>query len=433
MSSVSTRDGNSVQRWFLIGLVVLFVGLSVQYSHKALYSSHKDAGHRSAILRWQEQLLSIGDGGEDISLRFNYPNPPIMAILLYPLAKLPPLVSALGWFYIKVALTVLALVWIFRLVETPDRPFPAWGKGLTILLSLRPIIGDLQHGNVNLFILFLVVAFLTLFRCRRDVLAGLVLGLAIACKVTPALFLPYLVWKRAWKTLAGSVAGLALFLYPGLVPGLILGFAENDHQVRSWYQNMVVPFIIEGKVTSEHNNQSLPGLLARLLTHSPSFSEYDAADQYQPTAYHNLVTLDPDLVRGLVKGGMGLFALVVVWTCRAPTQTRQGWRLGAEFAIVLLGMLLFGERTWKHHAVTLCLPFAVLCYYLSAYQPAGQLRTFLIATLVGSTLLMATTATGLLPDAFAKLAQVYGAYVMVYGVLLLALALLLLTPKEDPV
>jgi alpha-1,2-mannosyltransferase len=433
MSSVSTRgESVAVQRWFLIGLVVLFVGLSVQYSYKALYSSHKDAGHRSAILRWQEQIRGLDDD-IDISQRYNYPNPPVMAVLLYPLAKLPPLASALGWFYLKVALTMLALVWIFRLVETPDRPFPAWGKGLTILLSLRPIIGDLQHGNVNLFILFLVVAFLTLFRCRRDVLAGLVLGLAIACKVTPALFLPYLVWKRAWKTLAGSVVGLVLFLYPGLVPGLILGFAENDHQVRSWYQNMVVPFIIEGKVTSEHNNQSLPGLLARLLTHSPSFSEYDAADQYQPTAYHNVLTLDPVIVRGLVKVAIGLFALLVVWACRTPTQTRQGWRLGAEFAIVLLGMLLFSERTWKHHAVTLCLPFAVLCYYLSAYQPVGQLRTFLIATLVGSTLLMATTATGLLPDAFAKLAQVYGAYVMVYGVLLLALALLLLTPKEDPV
>jgi alpha-1,2-mannosyltransferase len=432
MSSILTRGDNFGQRWFLLGLAVLFVGLSVQYSYKALYSGHKDAGHRSAILRWQEQLLQNVENEVDISKRYNYPNPPVMAVLLYPLAKLPALASALTWFYVKVALTMLALVWIFRLVETPERPFPAWGKGLTILLSLRPIMGDLQHGNVNLFILFLVIAFFTLFRCRRDALAGLVLGLAIACKVTPALFLPYLVWKRAWKTLAGSVVGLALFLYPGLVPGLILGFAENDHQVRSWYHGMVQPFL-EGTVTSEHNNQSLPGLLTRLLTHSPSFSEYDAADQKQPTAFHNVLDLDPAIVRGLVKGGIGLFALLVVWTCQTPTQPRQGWRLGAEFAIVLLGMLLFSERTWKHHAVTLTLPFAVLCYYLSACQPSGHLRTFVIAALVGSALLMATTATGLLPDELAKLAQVYGAYVMVYGVLLLALAVLLLRPKEEPV
>jgi alpha-1,2-mannosyltransferase len=422
MSSISTHTGNSAsQRWFLIGLAVLFVGLSIQYSHKVV-------GHRSAITRWQPQLVNLDS--EDISERYNYPNPPVMAVLLYPLATLPPLASALGWFYIKVALTLLALLWIFRLVETPDRPFPAWGKALTILLSLRPIFGDLQHGNVNLFILFLVIAFLTLFRCRRDLLAGLVLGLAIACKVTPALFLPYLAWKRAWKTLAGSVAGLILFLYPGLVPGLILGFAENDHQVRSWYQGMVRPFIIEGKVTSEHNNQSLPGLMTRLFTHSPSFSTYDAANQYQPLAYHNVLNLDPAVVHGLVKGGMVCFALLVVCACRTTTATRQGWRLGAELSIVLLGMLLFSERTWKHHAVTLALPFAVLCYYLSACKPTGWLRTLLIATLVGSTLLMATTATGLVPDDFAKLAQVYGAYVVVYGVLLTALTLLLVLSES---
>ena len=39
-----------------------------------------------------------------------------------------------------------------------------------------------------------------------DIAAGLSLALGIACKVTPALFLPYLVWKRAWKTLAATAA-----------------------------------------------------------------------------------------------------------------------------------------------------------------------------------------------------------------------------------
>ena len=55
--------------------------------------------------------------------------------------------------------------------------------GLTVLLSIRPIVGDLQHGNVNLFILFLVIASLTLYTRKLDFLAGLLLGLAIACKV----------------------------------------------------------------------------------------------------------------------------------------------------------------------------------------------------------------------------------------------------------
>ena len=95
---------------------------------------------------------------------------------------------------------------------------------------------------------------------------------------------------------------------------------------------------------------------------------------YTPTEYDNLLDLTPAQARWLVKGCMVLFALVVLFSCRTPTHSRDGWRLGAEFSIVILGMLLFSERTWKHHCVTLILPFTVLCYYLSACSPAARTR-----------------------------------------------------------
>jgi hypothetical protein len=416
---LSRLDG---QRWFLVGLAMLLVVVSIQYTHKA-----RDG--RSAISRWQPQLLGL-DNDEDLSQRYNYPNPPIMAVLLYPLAKLPPLVGALVWFYLKVGMAALAIVWAFRLVETPERPFPPWAKALTVVLSLRPIMGDLQHGNVNLFILFLVVGFLTLWRLGRDLLAGGTLALAVACKVTPALFVPYLVWKRAWRALAGCAVGLLLFLWPGVVPALAIGGEENQRELASWYRLMVRSFVVEGQVTSEHNNQSLPGLAYRMLTHSPSFSGYDEHQVYYPKGYHNLAELPRAHVQMLLKGCMGLFALGVVVACRTPTPPRHGWRLGAEIAVVLLGMLLFSERTWKHHAVTLLLPFAVLCYRLTLPAPRW-LRGGLAGSLTVSALLMATTSTGLLADELAKLAQVYGAYVSAYLVLLAALVVALLSPDAQ--
>jgi hypothetical protein len=295
-----------------------------------------------------------------------------------------------------------------------------------VVLSLRPIIGDLQHGNVNLLILFLVVAALTIYRRGRDFSAGIVLGLAIACKVTPALFVPYFLWKRAWRMAAGCVAGLALFLWPGLVPSLCLGFEDNQRQLASWYYEMVHPFVVEGKITSEHNNQSLPGLVARLATHSPSWVTYPD-NVWTPKEYHNLLDLDPRQARWLIKGCMGLFALAVVWCCRAPASPRYGWRLGAEVGLVLLGMLLFSERTWKHHCVTLLVPFAVLCYHLAVCRPGRGLRGYLIGSLAAVVVLMATTSTGLLSENFAKEAQVYGAYVLAYLVLAAALVAVLRT------
>ena len=408
---------SSRRRGLFAALVLLFALLSVQYSLKA-------RENRSAFLRWREQVVDL-DQGIDIYQRHNYPNPPVMALLLLPLAKLPPLAGALGWFWLKAALTLLALGWLFRLVGEPGRPFPFVAEVLTVLLGLRPIMGDLSHGNVNLLILFLVIAALIAFRRRRDLTAGLLLGLAIAYKVTPALFVPYFLWKRSWKLLAGCAAGVALFLWPGLLPAALLGWQRNEQLLHSWADRMIEPYVVQGIVTSEHQNQSLPGLFYRLLTDSPSFSTWDYEENRRLSVeYHNLASLDPRLVGGLVKGCMLLFAGLGVWLCRAPTQPRASWRLAAEYSVVVLGMLLFCERTWKHHCVTLLLPFAVLSYQLTAFRPGRRLRGYLIGTLLLVGMLMALTSTSILDNA-AKLAQVYGAYVWGYLLLLAALGVVL--------
>lgn len=422
-----SADVQRVQRWFLLALCLLFLALSIQYTLKVTSPQNSD---RSAFLRWRNQLLDL-DEGVDIYARYNYPNPPIMALLLEPLAELPPLVGSLTWFYLKVGMAIIVFWWAFQLVETPDRPFPLWGKGLVVLLSLRPIMGDLMHGNVNLFILFLVAAALVAYQNRRDFLAGLLLALAIACKVTPALFVPYFLWKRSWKTLLGCLAGLVLFLL--VIPGLSLGFEKNAGLLGNWYEKMVEPYLVQGEVTPEHNNQSLPGLLYRLLSHKPSFTSY-VNDIYTPKEFHNIVDLDPAVLRWILKGCMLVFALLVIWVCRTPPTERQTWLLAAEFAMVLLGMLLFSERTWKHHCVTLVVPFTVLAYYLSTQRPGPVLRWYLVGTLAAVVVLMSTTSTGLFPGQlarFAKLAQVYGAYVWAYVLLLAALFTLLRQARSD--
>jgi hypothetical protein len=415
-------------------LSLLLAGAGYKYARKVLTVR---PGHtvldRGALARWLPQLQEL-QAGVNIFQRHQYPNPPIMALFLLPLANLPPLGASLAWFAIKAVLTVVALAWLFRWVGAcrsnplvPDcQPFPLWAQGLTILLSLRPILGDLDHGNINLFILFLVLAALTAFHWRRDVLAGLMLGLAIACKLTPALFIPYFVWKRSWRTLAGCSVGLALFLWPGFVPTLYFGWQPNQDYVQSWYRDMVRPFVIEGKVTSERSNQSLPGVVFRLTTANPAESEWDEDQQrFVPVRVANLLSLDPAVARALIKGCMGVFALLVVWSCRTSLVGAGGWRLSAEFSLIVLGMLLFSERTWKHHCVTLVLPFAVLSFVLATQAVGRPMCGYLAATLAGATLLIAATSNGLVPERLAEAAQIYGAYVAAEFLLLAALVVLL--------
>ena len=415
-ASSADNAPRGLSRGLLPLLVLVFVAFSVQYSIKVL-TPRKEGLTRSAIMRWSEQLQAMEDG-ENIHKTRNYPNPPIMALILWPISELAqesPLGGALFWYYLKVAMAIWCIVASLKLCSDGGPPFPVWAAALAVVLSMRPIHGDLTHGNVNLFILLLVTLCLVSFHEGRDIRAGIWLALAVACKVTPALLVGYFLWKGSWKVLAGVAVGLVLFFL--IVPGALLGWERNLEALSSWFDGMVKPFVVGGQVTPEHQNQSLPGLLYRMLTDLPSFVTF-VNDVYTPTEYHNIASLSATTAKWLVKGCMGAFVLLVVFVCRTPVRragqadrdVRHTWRLAAEFSIVLVGMLLFSERTWKHHCVTLLLPFATLCYGVAVVPMSKFGRATVLVSLVGSTLLIASTMTFPGAERFGKLAQVYGAY-----------------------
>ena len=129
----------------------------------AAFYYEKAADHRSAFVRWRPQVLQFWDG-VNIYDKMLFPNPPIMPITLYPLMVLPTVAGAMCWFAIKVAMTTAVLMMCFRIVQPPGRRLPPMFRSLVLLLSLRPILGDLHHGNNNLLILFLIVAMLYAWR-----------------------------------------------------------------------------------------------------------------------------------------------------------------------------------------------------------------------------------------------------------------------------
>ncbi|MBI1832576.1 MAG: DUF2029 domain-containing protein [Planctomycetes bacterium] len=410
--------------WLIALLGAFFAIVFVQYIVKLRHSEH---GMRSAFLRWKPQLEDL-DRGVNIWEKHAYPNPPIMAILLKPFYCLPATVGASLWFACKALMALAAIGIVLSLLHSAgEQSFPLWGQAIAVLLTLRPIEGDLVHGNINLLILFLLTAMFWAICQRRDGLAGMLLGLSIACKLTPALFLAYFIWKRAWTVLASAVASVAIF---GLiVPGVVFGWHANIEYLQGWHRHMVAPYAA-GVVTSEHKNQSLPGLLHRTLSDAPSFSDFDG-DEKIVLERHNLAPWDREVVQGIVVGCMAIFAILAMVFCRTPMEARPRLALLVEFSVVLLGMLLFCERTWKHHCVTLLLPFSVLAYSVSTPVFSRGVRWYLAGTLVLAAVLMAATTTGIFDqeinvnDRLGKLAQVYGAYVWVFLLLTASLFVVL--------
>lgn len=354
----------------------------------ALVYAWKAADSRSAFIRWRHQVLEIANG-VNIWDRFHFPNPPILPLMLYPLMVLPPVIGAMIWFGLKVAMATWVAVTLVKMAQGPrGQRLDGLSIGLLLLLALRPLLSDLQHGNINIYILFLVVATLVLWQRGADLRAGLLLALAIATKVTPALFLPYFLYKRSWRTVAGCLGGLVLFLL--IIPSAILGPQFNWQCLMKWRQNIISPFV-EGEVirSTQEVNQSMVGVLTRLMTQTRELGPHGNGG----TALDlNLLSLDPEAVALGVKAlSIGLVVLLALF-CRTRTTRRDDPRMLGEFALVVLTMLFVSERSWKHHFVTIILPLTYLVYRLAVPRLRFDTRIVLGAGLALSALLMLTTS-----------------------------------------
>jgi alpha-1,2-mannosyltransferase len=404
-----------------ITMLITVIGAGIIYADKA-------SDDRSAFVRWRPQVLEFWKGVNIYDVRM-FPNPPILPITLYPLMTLPPVEGALAWYALKAGLTVLSVWFCFKMVRPDAKVIPSYVQAAVLLLSFRPILGDLHHANNNLVILFLICAMLLAWRKGYDVLAGLILGLAISYKVTPALFVPYFMYKKSWRTVYATFAGLLLFLV--VVPSLVIGPRFNYVCLTTWWKRMLGPYVEQGVTSAQEINQSMVGVLTRLLT-----DQRTGSGRYDVHLDLNLVSWPPAVVSMLMKGiSLVLVGLLAV-LCRTKTIRRDDYRVFGECALVVLTMLFVSERSWKHHFVTLLLPYTYLCYRIGVAPGRPRTRIVLGLAVGLSALFMATTSSEL-GGLFArhqghKIAQGYGMFLWAGVILYLATAWRVWAERNDP-
>jgi alpha-1,2-mannosyltransferase len=287
----------------------------------------------------------------------------------------------------------------------------------------------LHHGNNNIYILFLIAATLTAWRKGYDVLAGLILAYAIAFKVTPGLFLLYFAYKRSWRTVGATILGLGLFFF--VVPSLLLGYDFNSMCLESWWKRILSPYVDNDFVSPQEMNQSLVGVLTRLLTENKV-----GVERYDNKLHVNFLVLDHKSLSKWLKGlSIGLVGLLA-WLCRTKSERRDDPRLLGEFSLVVLTMLFISERSWKHHYVTLLLPYTYLAYRVGVAGLPKRTRWVLGGVLGASAFLIATTSSevgGLFAHGQGhKVAQAYGMFLWSGVVLYIATAWRVVAERKVP-
>jgi alpha-1,2-mannosyltransferase len=140
-------------------------------------------------------------------LPFTYP--PFAALLALPLAAAPFVVVGWLWTALQVAATYATVMIVFRaLLERAGQW--RWLAGALVtapMLWLHPVADGVRFGQVNAFIVLACAADLVV---RRPGWArGALIGMAVAVKLTPGVFLVHLAWSRQWRAAATAVGAAA--------------------------------------------------------------------------------------------------------------------------------------------------------------------------------------------------------------------------------
>jgi hypothetical protein len=160
---------------------------------------------------------------------------PFALLLLCPFALLPYTAAALLWSAVIIGTTIPAFRMAERLLRQHVlfRPtaFRAGVLWLTFLVVGVHLHRELHMGNINMVLLAALLAALQALAARRNLAAGLWLGIAILFKPHFLALLPLLILHGRWKVLAWA-GGAALI--GSVVPALVLGWRTNLGLLHDW-------------------------------------------------------------------------------------------------------------------------------------------------------------------------------------------------------
>jgi alpha-1,2-mannosyltransferase len=296
-----------------------------------------DPHHGSPLYDW------TGQNG----VQFTYP--PFAAVIF-------SVASVLSWTAMRWAMTLASLaalglsVWlVFGALGYRDRPAIRLGATLgvsALALATEPVQQTLALGQVNLLLMLLVVADLLTAgaltpggsKGRTRWWHGVGIGIAAGVKLTPLIFIPYLLLIRRYRQ-AAVAAGV-------FAATVALGYAILPRDSGTYWAHGL--FLKANRIVflGTRGNQSLRGVLTRL-----------AGSVSAGTV--------PWIAAAVLVAVAGLVAAALLYRARQPVP--------AMLACALTGLLV-SPLSWDHHWVWVA-PGIALLAHLGATAGRGLVRT----------------------------------------------------------
>ena len=336
-------------RWPWILLGVLFFGMTARLTLLCFRSDPAPYQDDYYVHRvFGEHFLtgkSLTDG-----VCFNYM--PISALYWSPLALMPVDAGRVVSYLVSVAALALTLVLLAKMVGpycSRARWAPLPVAALTVLLSVHYLLRDMGDGGPHVLLLAMMVAGIYLASRGSEAWSAVCFGLAIALKITPGLFLPFMLWKRKWRLACYTSIATLLWI---VLPAVWMGWGPWWQAQHAWDQVALHSSIQENTGLLRENNtrvqnQALKPAIMRYLVSYPKGHAL-RLDHPADVPLGNLSELAAGRVALALMAGL---ALLCAW------QSRRGYRAAddpawlLESSGVMILILLFAPLVWLQHVV----------------------------------------------------------------------------------
>jgi len=275
---------------------------------------------------------------------FPFIYPLFVCVLLSPLAYLPYWLSNVTWFIINVAALYLVTYEFLKLYSE------SFTRQEIIALLLIPFVvlidviqNNLLNGQINIVVLLLCVLFFKYHLKSRTLLASILLSVAISIKLTPLIFLVYLIVRKEFRHVATTIV-MSAVLVVGL-PYLVAG--QNTFV---WYSQYVHSFLVQNIVVTSQATDRLTFSFTSLLSFLfPSMSTFAAL---------------------AVAGCLSVGPIIWAQASLPKDDTRKQMFV---FSLYLLAMVLISPMSETHHLINL-LPAIVLVTLAGFYHTKRDFR-----------------------------------------------------------
>jgi alpha-1,2-mannosyltransferase len=266
-----------------------------------------------------------------LNLPFTYP--PLAAAVFSPFAWLSLDAASATITVITFALLLVTTMIVLTRLRVWEQSAaisgPAWRRRCWLaaaivapaVVYLEPIRSNFEFGQINVVLMTLVIA--DCVPRKTPWPRGLLLGLAIALKLTPAVFLLYFLLRRDTRALLASVASAIL--------ATALGFVVAAHDSWEYWTETVHDTDRIGTATYL-TNQNIAGTLARLgLGETPRFVIW--------------------LIACFAVLGLTVWAVCRVLRSGESSELRSGDKAVLALICVAMFGLVVSPVSWSHHWV----------------------------------------------------------------------------------